>query len=276
LRRSATTRGDGAASARDLRTGSPSSLGDRLLSFQIDKRNPLPIYLQISNFILSVLEKTVVSPGTLLPPERILCERLGISKMTLRQAYSVLIQKGCLEAKRGVGTFVMGSRIEKKISGMLSFSEEVKARGGIPSSRLLNLGTRPASSATADFFCLSIGQPVFEIKRLRFNNELPLAIETVQLPRHLLPGIERFDWETESLYAVIEGHYGFKLAQCRSEIMAVPADRDQARLLNLNVASPLLAINRKSYSVDKTPMEFAITYYPGNRYVATTAAIRDV
>jgi GntR family transcriptional regulator len=253
-----------------------NSLGERLLSFQVDKRNPLPIYLQISNFILGVLEKSPPSPGTFLPPERVFCERLGISKMTLRQAYSVLIQKGCLEAQRGVGTFVLGSRIEKKISGMLSFSEEVKARGGIPSSRLLSLGTRPAPSPAAEFFGVGIGDALFEIKRLRFNNEFPLAIEITQLPHRLLPGIECFNWEKDSLYAVIEGHYGFKLAQCRSEIMAVPADREQARLLNLKVASPLLSINRRSYSVDKTPIEFSITYYPGNRYIATTAAIRDV
>ena len=57
--------------------------------------------------------------------------------------------------------------------------------------------------------------------------------------------------------------------------MAVPADREQAHLLNLNVASPLLAINRKSYSVDNIPLEFSLTYYPGNRYIATFAALRN-
>ena len=71
-----------------------NALNDRLLTFQIDKRSRLPIYLQISNFILDLLEKTPFLPGTLLPAERIVCDCLGISKMTLRQAFSVLIQKG--------------------------------------------------------------------------------------------------------------------------------------------------------------------------------------
>jgi len=251
------------------------TLNAQLLAFQVDKRSGLPIYLQISNFILGLLEKNPVSPGTLLPAERILCDCLGISKMTLRQAYSVLIQKGCLEAQRGVGTFVLGSRVEKKISGMLSFSEEVRARRGNPSSRLLSLGVCPASPGAADFLGLGLGECVFEIKRLRYDNKLPLAIETVQLPYHLFPGLEKFNWETESLYSVIEGRYRFKLSQCRSEIMAVPADREQALLLNLRVASPLLAINRKSYSADNIPLEFSVTYYPGNRYIATFSALRD-
>ncbi len=252
-----------------------NTLNDRLLTFQIDKRSRLPIYLQISNFILDLLEKTPFSPGTLLPAERIVCDCLGISKMTLRQAYSVLIQKGCLEAQRGVGTFVLGSRMEKKISGMLSFSEEVRARGGNPSSQLLSLGICHANPDAAEFLRLGPGECAFEIKRLRYDNQLPLAIETVQLPYKLFPGLEALNWETESLYSVIEGRYRFKLSQCHSEIMAVPADREQAHLLNLNVASPLLAINRKSYSVDNIPLEFSVTYYPGNRYIATFAALRD-
>lgn len=252
-----------------------NTLNDRLLSFQVDKRSRLPIYLQISTFILDLLDKTPVSPGTLLPAERIVCDRLGISKMTLRQAYSLLIQKGCLEAQRGVGTFVLGARMEKKISGMLSFSEEVRARGGNPSSRLLSLGTCHVCPDAAEFFGLGPGECVFEIKRLRYDNQLPLAIETVQLPHNLFPGLETFDWETESLYSVIEARYRFKLSQCHSEIMAVPADREQARLLNLSVASPLLAINRKSYSADNIPLECSITYYPGNRYIATFAALRN-
>lgn len=272
-RRSHVTRLNGIAAGSA--TARSNTLNDQLLAFQVDKRSRLPIYLQIADFILELLDKTPVSPGTLLPAERIVCDRLGISKMTLRQAYGLLIQKGCLEAQRGVGTFVLGSRMEKKISGMLSFSEEVRARGGNPSSRLLSLGICHANPDVAEFLGLGYGECAFEMKRLRYNNQVPLAIETVQLPHNLFPGLETFNWETESLYSVIEARYRFKLCQCHSEIMAVPADREQARLLNLSIASPLLAINRKSYSADNIPLEYSVTYYPGNRYIATFAALRN-
>lgn len=251
-------------------------LSQQLLAFRIDKRNPLPIYLQISDFILALLKDTPVPDGAMLPPERILCENIGISKMTLRQAYSVLIQKGCVEARRGVGTFVLAPRMEKKISGMMSFSEEVRARGGRPSARLLSFKLSKPSEGALQFLRLAPGEQVYEMKRLRFSNKLPLAIEAVELPHRLFPGLDAFNWEHASLYSVIEQHYGFRLSRCSSEIMAVPADREQARLLNLRLASPLLAINRKSHFNDDTPAEFSITYYPGNRYVATFAAVRDV
>jgi GntR family transcriptional regulator len=248
---------------------------DRLLSFRVDKQDPLPIYLQIANRIMSVLEEKTLLPGTLLPPERVICEHIGISKMTLRQAYSVLERKGCIEAQRGVGTFVLGPRIEKKIPGMLSFSEEVRARGGVPSSKLLSLTVGPANNGAQEFFGTGAKECVYEMKRLRFCDDLPLAIEVIQLPQKLFRGIDRFQWEKESLYSVMENSYGVKLSRCCSEILATPADREQAKLLNLAIASPLLVINRKSYSTEGTRVEFSTTYYPGSRYVASFTATRQ-
>jgi GntR family transcriptional regulator len=249
-------------------------LSEELLSFRINKRHSLPIYRQIAEKIASVLGRHSIVTGTLLPPERVICEHLGISKMTLRQAYGVLASKGCIEAQRGVGTFVLGPRIEKQISGMLSFSEEVKARGCTPSSRLISLTTIPVSHDARRFLCLREGEEVYEMTRLRFSDELPLAIEVVQLPQKLFRGIERFQWETESLYNVMDRHYGVKLSRCCSEILAAPADKDQAKLLNLRVGSPLLVINRKSHSTEGMPVELSTTYYPGSRYIASFIATR--
>jgi DNA-binding FadR family transcriptional regulator len=50
----------------------------------------------------------LLPPGTRLPPERDLCEQLGIARSTLRQALTALVQSGYLHAVRGRGggTFV--------------------------------------------------------------------------------------------------------------------------------------------------------------------------
>jgi GntR family transcriptional regulator len=251
------------------------TLSDQLDLFRIDKDNPVPIYLQLADRILSAINQQSIPSGAALPPEGTICKHIGISKMTLRHAYSVLERKGYIKALQGRGTFVRGGRIEKKLPGMLSFSEEVIARGGTPSARLLSLTLGPAGHEGQSFFGLAPKEPVYQMKRLRFNDELPLAIEVVQLPQKVFPGIDRFSWETESLYSVMERSYDIRLSRCDSEILAAPATREQAKLLNLSVGSPLIVINRRSYSVENVPVEYSITCYPGNCYSVIFTAIRE-
>jgi GntR family transcriptional regulator len=256
-------------------SGKENAVSEQLLSFRINKRDPLPIYLQIANRFVSVIEDKSILPGALLPPGQAICEHLRISKMTLRQAYGVLERKGYIEARRGIGTFVLGARNEMKIPEMLSFSEEVKARGGKPSSKVLSVTVGPSSPDLQEFFRLGEGEPVYEIKRLRFSDDLPLAIEVVQLPQKLFPSIDSFQWGKESLYDVMEKFYGVKLSRCFSEIVATSANREQAELLKLNIASPLLVVNRKSYSTDDVPVEFSISCYPGHCSIMTFTAVRQ-
>src|SRR5215213_3126495 len=51
----------------------------------------------------------LLTPGTRLPPERDLADQLGISRSTLRQAITTLVQSGHLTSVRGRGggTFVV-------------------------------------------------------------------------------------------------------------------------------------------------------------------------
>ena len=248
-------------------------MSELLKLFRVNKRDPQPIYLQIANQIQTAIEEKSIAPGTLLPPAQSLCEHLGVSKMTLRQAYSVLERKGYLDARRGVGTYALDGRIEKKIAGMQSFSEEVVARGGIPSSKVLSIARNAPTHGAQAFLGVQDGELVFELKRLRLSNGRPLAIEIVQVPEKLFPGLDEFDWRKQSLYKLVEGEYGCKLSRCLSEIVATSASYEQARLLHIENDSPILMINRKSYS-GEVPIEFSITCYPGDRYVATFSAFR--
>lgn len=247
---------------------------DQLGLFRIERDSPVPIYIQLVDRILSAINQQSIPPGTALPSEAEICRHVGISKMTLRQAYSILEARGYIEARQGRGTFVRSGRIKKQLPGMLSFSEEVLARGGKPSAKLLSLTLGHAGHETQNFFGLAPNEPVYEMRRLRYHDEMPIAVEVVQLPPRVFPAIDKFAWETKSLYSVMEKSYGIQLSRCDSEILAAPATRDQANLLNVSVASPLLVINRKSYSVEDVPVEYSVTYYSSNSYSVTFTSVR--
>ncbi len=247
---------------------------EALVSLRVDKNTAAPVYQQIAQVIRGLIREQTLPAGTRLPPERVMCERIGVSKMTLRQAYSLLEREGIMESRRGFGTIVCQPRVEKKLPEMRSFSEEMSSRGNCVSSRLLRFEIAEPSLPAREFFSLSENQKVYDIQRLRFADDKPIAIERVELPADWLPNLERFDFQTQSLYRVLEDHYGIQLARCREEISAVPPDRIQKRLLEINNSVALLVIKRQSYAANASPIEISVSAYRGDMYTASIDAMR--
>jgi GntR family transcriptional regulator len=191
---------------------------DSFQAARVDKRSPTPVYAQIASGIRSVLHAVAPAPGTLLPPERILCDHFGVSRMTLRQACDLLVRDGLIETQRGRGTLVASPRLLKQQQEMRSFTEEIQARGGTPSSKLIYFRRTEPGPEAREFFRLPEREQVFEIQRVRCNNGLPLALETVQIPCPLCPNLEQHDLVSHSLYRILEEVYGLQLTHCRTTL----------------------------------------------------------
>jgi GntR family transcriptional regulator len=232
------------------------------------------MYLQVRDGLRKLCETGTVSPGTALPPERVLCEHLGISRMTLRQAYDLLEREGLIECQRGRGTFVSLRRIQKQQQEMRSFSEEMQARGARPSTRLISFTLMKPSSTANAFFGLPKNELVFEIQRLWLSDGTPLALETVQIPHALCPELKQYDLAKQSLYQVLEEDFGLELTHCVEEISAVPPTRKQKQLLGLPRSGAVLMVRRKTYTRQETPVELAVATYRGDLYTAIVYSSR--
>ncbi len=245
------------------------------VSARIDKTSGVPIYLQIAQILRELIKSRSVVPGMLLPTEKAMCEALAVSKMTLRHAYGLLAWDGLIESKRGVGTFVSAPRLNKNLYEMRSFSEEMAIRGKIASSRLLHFNLSTPSFIAKIFFGLPEHQMVYNIQRLRLADNMPVAIETAELPTHLFPNLERFDLQANSLYRIIEEDYHIQLNKCTEEISSAVPDQTQQKVLGVDSRVGLLLISRKSYAGNATPVELSRTAYRGDLYVASIDAIRS-
>src|SRR5450759_2315917 len=98
---------------------------DVLVAARVKQDGLMPVYLQISEAIRHLLREIPLPAGTPFPSERVMCERVGVSKMTLRQVYGLLEREGLIRCRRGVGTFVAPSQVDKSLPEMRSFSEEM-------------------------------------------------------------------------------------------------------------------------------------------------------
>ena len=243
-------------------------------SIRINKDAPTPIYLQIAESIGSLLASGALPPGYVLPPERVLCEQFGISRMTLRQAMSLLDREGLIDSRRGIGTVVRNSRLRKQQQELRSFSEEIRERGGRPESRLISLGLATPAASVREFFGLREDQAIYEIQRVRLNDGEPLALELARIPERLCPGLERFDLTKTSLYRVLEESYGLSLESCSEEISAEIPNSECRKLLSVPAGTAVLVVNRRTYARDGRPVEFTRSVFRGDRYSALVHSVR--
>lgn len=234
-----------------------------------------PAYQRIADHLQARIETGEIEAGSMLPSERALCQEYAVSRMTLRQACGLLAQEGLIERRRGSGTFVSPKKIRKRQQEMRGFTEEIRARGGHPSSRLLGFRTTAPELAAREFLGLAAGESVYQIERLRLSDGVPLALENVVVPCSLCPHLDRFDLQTQSLYAILEENYGLNLSHCLEEISASRSTPRLRRMLDLPAATPVLAIQRRTFTTDHTPVELASTIYRGDLYSAMVRSVRE-
>lgn len=71
-----------------------------------------PKYVGVYTKILRMIQDGLYPEGSKIPPEPALAKKLGVSRMTLRQALELLQEDGVIETKHGLGNFVKKILVE--------------------------------------------------------------------------------------------------------------------------------------------------------------------
>ena len=242
-----------------------------VLHLELDRRSPIPVYVQISDAIRASIQSGKLSPDSVLPSSEQICEKLGITRMTLRQAYNVLAAEGLVDAQRGRGTFIRRSKMERTLGRMVGFSEEMRAWGKKPSSKTLSFEQAEPSEPAREFLGL---EPVHRIERLRLADAVPMAIEEVEIPVYLCPDLEEFDLEKRSLYEILDEVYRIRFARCDQVVSASLPSGRQRKLLCIGASVALLNVARRSFTKSGEAVSYGITQYRGDLYTASVHAER--
>lgn len=231
----------------------------------IDKQSPIPIYYQLEQYIKEKIEKGEWRPGEIIPSEREWAETYDISRMTVRQAVNNLVNDGYLVRRRGKGTFVAAKKIEQPLKGLTSFSEDMRARGMEPGTIVLRFETVPASEKLAEGLGVTKGDDLYEVRRLRLADGLPMALETLYIPVHLVPGLTR-DVVSGSVYEFIEKETGLIIGSAVQTLEASVARKLEAEHLQVKEGAQVLLLERRTCLDDGRPMEIVKSVYRGDRY----------
>lgn len=204
-------------------------------------------------------------PGTALKPERVLSEEFAASRATVRNALLELAVEGRIVRLQGRGTFVAPPKVSLPLR-LVSYTEDVRERGGRPGSRLLDRRRKPADAETAERLGIEPRAPVLRFERLRLADGTPMAVEAVHLDAERFTALEQLMADDVSLYALLAEHWGLRPVSAEETIETVMASSPTCGLLETEVGTPMLLLTRTTVGDDGKPFEFVRSIYRGDRY----------
>jgi GntR family transcriptional regulator len=235
----------------------------------LDRTLPVPLYHQLKEELLSILENGNFELGTPLPTEAELMEKYGISRITVRRAMYELEQEGHIYRMPGNGTFVSEPKISRGLTKLTSFAEDMQEKGRSTSSKLLIFRQEPASALVAEKLGVEPGTAVWFIERLRSDEQSPIAVNLsyLRLPPQITITAQELN-NIGSLWALLESK-GITLADADRTIEAIPANQTYAQQLHIAAGAPLLLIDGVVYDNDHVPVEYHQVINRGDRYQYT-------
>jgi GntR family transcriptional regulator len=234
----------------------------------LDKNGFIPLYYQIQRALMEKIHSGELSEGDLLASEEELARSYKVSRMTARQALHGLKARGYALSQKGRGTFVTKPKLEKNIMHLRGFTEDMKQRGMVPSSQLLEQTVVRATEDLAESLKIEHEASVMKLRRLRLADGIPMALEVSHIPLRQFPGLERINFAKQSLYYILRENYGVRVGWADEIIEALPATREESELLTIPRRASVLSISRVIITTEQTPIEIACSRYRGDRYRA--------
>ncbi len=228
---------------------------------KLDQASGLPLYQQLQRALRHAIETRVLGPDDALPPERDLASQFHVSRITVRKAIDGLVSEGLLVRRQGSGTFVR-ARVEKNFSRLTSFSEDMRARGRSPRSVWLRKSAGTVTPEEALTLRASPGTPVYRFHRIRFADDVPMALEYATILAECLPSLEAVE---SSLYVALE-RAGNRPVRALQRLRAVLFTAEQAELLQAQEKDPGLLVERIGFLADGRTAEFTQSFYRGDIY----------
>ncbi|HEL0699539.1 GntR family transcriptional regulator [Streptococcus equi] len=224
----------------------------------------LPAYIKIHDAIKKDIEKEVWTIGSRLPSERDLAEHFEVSRMTLRQAITLLVEEGILERRVGSGTYVASHRVQERMRGTTSFTEIVNSQGRKPSSKLISYQRQLASDTEINQLHLEESDYVIRMERIRYADKVPLVYEVASIPEKFIKNVKKTDI-TEHFFQTLTSN-GYEIGKSQQTIYAKIASERIASYLEVAKGHAILALTQVSFFTDGRPFEYVRSQYVGDRF----------
>lgn len=236
---------------------------------RINTESTVPVYLQVANEIKRSIKDETLKSGDMLPSDRVYCEELGVSHMTVKKAIDLLVNEGLVIRKKGVGTFIAEPKIMQSLFTLTGFTGDNKGPGRKTHSKVLNFEERHPSADIAEKLMLTEKDSVINLKRLRMINDEIVALENAYISNKngRFQEIMNHNFENESLYQILKEKCGVELGLAKETIEVSSATEEINIQMEVPLGKPMFYLKRISYSIEEEPIEYVESVYRADKYI---------
>jgi len=216
-----------------------------------------PLYRQIKSLMLQALEEGEWHPGEIIPSETELAVRFNVSQGTVRKAVDEMAAENLLVRRQGKGTFVASHDDPRAFFRFLRLAA-VHGEIGPARSIPLECWRAKAGQEAARVFGIKLADPIIIVRRLLEFSGKPVVLDEIYLPGDTFSGLTLDELKASqgSLYSLFESRFGVRMVRAQERLRAVAADRTSAEILQVAEGSPLLSVERISFSYGDRPVEW--------------------
>lgn len=221
----------------------------------IDRDSYEPAYAQLFNILRQSMAAGILRPGDQLPSEAQLCERYGVSPMTVRRAINMLVDHGVVIAEQGRGTFVKPIAMEaatfqlKELHDLLNDTEHTTV--SVLEARIVTADERVSRK-----LCIAIGQRTVYIRRILRTDGLPALYHREYLIYDPTRPIVEAELEVTALQRLFSGTGETILKRGDISMEATLLDKEEASLLQLEQPTAAFCFEHLFYDFDDKPISW--------------------
>ena len=234
---------------------------DNVLAF-----SPTPLYSQIREILRQRILDGSYQPHQQMPSESELIKSFGVSRITVRQALSDLQRAGLIFKIHGKGTYVSKPKAFQNIGQLQGFGEAMASMGYETYSQVVSIKTLPAGRIVGPKLRVKEQEQITELRRLRYLNREPISFDVTYVPKAIGDRLAQEDLAHRDIFLILENEYGLSLGQAEMQIEAMLADEPLAGLLKIEEGSPVLRIERLTFTADEKPLDYEHLYYRGDAF----------
>lgn len=232
----------------------------------VDERLPSPLYHQVYMVLRNAILSGAYGYNEIVPGEQEATQMFGVSRITAKRALNELADHGLVKRERGRGTRVIYRPpvppVEASVEGLL---ENLLAMGLETQVELLSLDyVKPDADVARMLQCDGDCQVQRAVRVRRIEGE-PFSYLTTYVPEQIGRSYSRDDLATRPLLSLLE-RSGVVIGRAEQTITATLANAQVAKILGLELGSPLLSIRRIVFDREETPVEYLSTLYRPDRY----------